>query len=55
MILGLACSLFFVLGVRVRRNYDQSGTVSGKVSPNKPVLRTDADEAALEEMLGAGR
>ena len=53
LVVGLLCSVFFVLGMRVRRNVDEVGTVGGKVRVNAPVLRTEADEAELEERIDA--
>lgn len=48
-------SLFFVWGVRVRGNLERVGTVSGRIEPQTPVLRTDREEAELEEELNAER
>ena len=52
---GLMTSLFFVWGVRVRGNLERVGTVSGRIEPQTPVLRTDREEAELEEELNAER
>jgi len=54
LILGLICSLFFLLGVKVRRNIETTDTISGHIEKLKPILRTDLDEAELEERIKYG-
>lgn len=51
----LTAYCLLVLAFKVRRNVDTVGTVSGKVKVQKPVLRTDKEEAELEEELDAGQ
>lgn len=50
---GLSCSVFFVIGMKVRRNIETTGRITGKTSIFSPVLRTDSEEAELEEMIHA--
>ena len=39
----------FMLGFRFKRNIERTDTLLGKASNLKPIIRTDVDEAELEE------
>jgi len=50
---GLSWIVPFAIGLKARKNLETTGNIVGYVKTQKPVVRTDADEAALEEYLDA--
>lgn len=52
---GLSWIIPFAIGLKARKNLETTGSIIGHIKTNKPIVRTDADEAALEEYLDATR
>lgn len=53
MFAGLSWMIPFVIGLKGKENLDATGSILGRVKYHEPVIRTDEQEAELEEMLEA--
>jgi len=50
---GLSWIVPFAIGLKARKNLETTGNIVGYVKMQKPIVRTDAEEAQMEEMLDA--
>jgi len=50
---GLSWIIPFAIGLKARKNLETTGNIVGYVKMQKPIVRTDAEEAQMEEMLDA--
>jgi hypothetical protein len=52
-IAGLSWLVPFAVGLKARKNLEVTGSIIGRVKEQKPIFRTDQEEAELEEYLDA--
>ena len=53
MIAGLSWMIPFAIGLKAKERLDTTGSIFGHVKLQKPVYRTEQEEAELEERLDA--